>query len=84
MIFKIDGNAVAISTFRPVAPLVWCFVLSIGKLEYIEVDDCDRGTLLAFGCVPDIAPEGKDRNIVRLAPRPYTENPRITKFIIEG
>ena len=84
--FEIDGAAIAVSTLQPNAPVCLFYVLSRKEPVTKTVSDIDRETLLAFGCVEDIAPisEGRMVKIVHLQKWTPGTMPTMYKFCVEG
>ena len=84
--FEIDGEAIAISTFQPNAPVCQFYVLSRKEPVTKMVSDIDRETLLAFGCVEDVAPaaSGQMVKISHLQNSIPDTGLTMYKFCVEG
>jgi hypothetical protein len=86
-VFEIDGAAIAISTLQPKgAPVCMFYVLAREEPVTKQVSNIDRETLLAFGCVEDIAPisGGRMVKITHLEKWAPEKPPTLYKFCVEG
>jgi len=86
-VFEISGKAIAISTLQPVnAPVCMFYVIARDEPITKVVNDIDRDTLMAFGCVEDVVPisEGRLVKIVHLEKYSKEKPPTLYKFCVEG
>jgi hypothetical protein len=86
VVFEISGEAIAISTLQPNAPVCMFYVLAREEPVTKQVNDIDRETLLAFGCVEDVVPisEGRLVKIIHLEKYVQGKDPALYKFCVEG
>lgn len=85
IIFKVNGDAVAIATIQPDAPVSLYYVISHGEPKPMKVSEAEAGTWEAFD-LPDVT-QKPDESAIQLFPlQSYPEGETLTvySFAIEG
>ena len=54
VVFKVNGDAVAVATVELNAPVGLFYVSAYDNIDFLQVSDAEKETLLEFGCIEEL------------------------------